>query len=503
MIRRIYALAACCLVRAALAGDDAGAPPPFVEARASAPRVVSREGLEGLVRKALRARCLTKASVGVAVVSVATGDALLTMNGDEPLILASNTKILTANAALSLLGPDFAFRTEAFALGDVESDGTLQGDLLVRADGDPDPIDANGEAHLLDRLAELVRAAGIKRVNGRLVVDDTVFDREAVAPGWPRDQLSQDYCAPVAGFSQQENTLRVQVLPGGSPGEPARIELEPRGTVFRADVAIDTVGDRGVNLINVPAPVAVGRLSFRGKTSAGKKPEPFFVPIADPSRVAALLLEDRLRQLGIEVAGGVVLADAHTERTGRSLGEVRTPLAEVLRKVGKESSNVLAEHVYKRVGAAAEGQGNFDSGGRAVLAALERRGIEVGAARSVDGSGLSRGNRYAPMQVARLLAAMYREGGAARDVLVDMLPTAGVDGTLERRMTDAAYKGRVRAKTGYIAKVSALSGFAQTDSGEVLAFSVVMNGFSGGNSEVKSVQDEIARLLVDVRESKS
>lgn len=471
-------------------------PAGFAGARAATRPAVPRAELDRRIGRLLAHQTLQSAGVGVVVRSLTTGDLLVDRFGKRPLVPASNTKLLTTAAALDLLGPDFQFETRVRATGEVLENGVLAGDLVIEGDGDPDPVVA-GREPLLARLVAAVVGAGIRRVEGRLIVDDRVFDREHLAPEWKPTHARRSYGAPVAGLTLFGNVLRVEVEPAALAGAAATVRLVPGGDVFRVRPRVETAAADGRHLIHLAVPVAPGDVTVTGSTPLGGRPYPLEVPIDDPVRATALVLQDALARAGVPVAAGVVVVEpGAAPAAGTVLARVRTPLADVLKVMNKDSSNVVAEHVYKRAGHALEGTGTFAAGGRAVLHALRRYGVDPAGAASVDGSGLSRGNRITARQLTDLLAALH--DSPARAVFLASLPIAGVDGTLQNRLTEPAYQGRARAKTGFIERVSALSGYAETGAGEVLAFAILMNDFDGWNSTMKSIQDGIVRLLCDL-----
>jgi D-alanyl-D-alanine carboxypeptidase/D-alanyl-D-alanine-endopeptidase (penicillin-binding protein 4) len=473
----------------------------------AAPR--ARPGAHRVPRAALRARidallagkALTGASVGVVVVAPGDGEILYARAGDEPRIVASNAKLFTVASALRWLGADFRFTTRVHAVGSRRGK-VLEGELRIVGDGDPDALGRGARetpGTLLDRVVRIVVESGITEVRGDLVIDDLVFDRERHAPQWRKEQLAFDYAAPIAGFSLGENCLFLEVEAGEAIGRPARVQVFPRCSLFDPLVAVETGTAKSANLIDPqPRPAVAGRLKIRGKTPLGKKAQPILVPLADPCAVHPTVVLEALRRAGIDVRGQARLA---TEKLAPEvaketlLGATESPLAFLLEKIGKDSSNPVAEHVFKRAGAARSGRGTFAAGGEATFAALLDLGIEPGSATAVDGSGLSRGNRFSAMQTAKLLAALWNS--EHRDLVVSTLPIAGVDGTLRRRLRQPTYAGRARAKTGYINGVSSLSGYAADEAGGVVCFSILFNGFKAG-SDVKGVQDAIVKLLCDL-----
>lgn len=485
---------------------EPGAPAPPGDGRfdvfpgkrlAKGPWVVPRSALAERLRASLADKRLAGAKVAVTVIAAEDGATLFAKDADESLIVASNNKLVTTAAALRVLGPEFVFRTRLCASGALAS-GSIAGDLIVVGDGDPDvlPKTPSEKSSLAGRIAAALLAAGVKRVSGDLVIDDLVFDRQYLPPQWRKDQLAHDYAAPTAGFSLYENCLVVLVKPAPKVGALASVDLLPRTGVLAPEVGLKTGAAKTKNSIFVPSPVAPGKVKVSGKTPHGSSPVPLFLPLSNPGATHPGALKDALERAGIEIGGAARLAAARTDlQKVRVLATIETPFSTVLRKLNKESSNVLAEHVYKRIGFAAYGSGTYGNAGKAVLETLRHHGIDAAGAASADGSGLSRGNTFTARQMALLLRAMWKD--PARALVVDSLPVSGVDGTLSKRLTQDAYKGRIRAKTGYIAGVSTLSGYAASASGEVFCFSVLVNGVKGATA-AKAVQDAIAKLLADV-----
>ncbi|MFH0946113.1 MAG: D-alanyl-D-alanine carboxypeptidase/D-alanyl-D-alanine-endopeptidase [Planctomycetota bacterium] len=466
---------------------------------------VSRESLAERIPALLAAPNLRKCVVALAVFSVSDGGMVYERSADRPLIVASNAKLFTSGAALALLGPDYRFETRLYADGEIEEGGHLHGDLIVVGAGDPD-VTGDGRANqdqLLPRLVEAVRNSGLRRIAGRLVIDDHVFDRQYVPSTWRRTELTSPYNAPASGFSLFENCVSILVRPGEVVGDPARAALVGQPGVFKIVCKAKTVTGTNVQISaagpRADEPLDPGPVTVRGNMPMGVNLYRLVTPVREPPLVAGMLLRQALVSAGIVVEGDVVLAEQSTQErlAGRSpLATVSSSLQDAMMKMNKESSNVVAEHVYKLCGWAETGQGSYASGSKAVLSVLGRLGIETMGASSADGSGISRQNRYTARQVAQFLAALYRS--SLRDHFVHTLPESGVDGTLKNRLQEPEIKGRVRAKTGYVSAVSSLSGYCQTRQGEILSFSMLFNGYSGRNQYVKPIQDSIARLLIDL-----
>jgi D-alanyl-D-alanine carboxypeptidase (penicillin-binding protein 4) len=160
----------------------------------------------------------------------------------------------------------------------------------------------------------------------------------------------------------------------------------------------------------------------------------------------------------------------------------------------KNSDNFYAEQIIKTIGAEVMGAGSWSNGIKAVKQFLCDIGIDATQLRMVDGSGLSRYNLLSPQLVVNLLKYMYSE------TFLTSLPMAGVDGTLKNRMKGTPLEGNLKAKTGTMSGVSALSGYITTESGDVIAFSIMINNYAKSSKPIKIIEDEIAEIIYAARE---
>lgn len=453
--------------------------------------------LEREVRALLQNKVLSGATVGVQVSSLGSGETLLALHASTPLTPASNTKLVTAAAAIALLGADYVFTTAVGYRGRMQ-DGRLDGDLVVIGGGDPsfrdDLCEGDGWKPLRD-LAVQLEQTGLREVSGDLVLDDALFDREFTAPTWPPDQLNRDYCAPVAALSLRCNCLTIEVSPPAAAGAVARSRIVPELDGFRVQSEITGSAIKGLNEIVLLLPDVTGRVLAKGKTWIGNPVQSFLVPVTNPPSLCGAALAQLLSEHQIQLGGRVRLAgDGELGQPCTMLAQVTSPIEPAIVKMNKDSDNNIAEHLFKLIGARRHRRGTFATAAEAVAEFLGSLGLQDGQHRFVDGSGLSRDNRISAAALTALLVRTY--GAPARDLFVRSLPIAGIDGSLKNRMGEEPVCGRVRAKTGFINGVSALSGYVRTVDGESLAFAILMNNVQASNTAMKEVQDSICRLLV-------
>jgi D-alanyl-D-alanine carboxypeptidase/D-alanyl-D-alanine-endopeptidase (penicillin-binding protein 4) len=457
---------------------------------------------------------LRHASVGVLVQSLQgpdgkrSGRVLFERNASLVFVPASNQKILTAAVALRHLGPDFRFETRIGHTGTLGADGTLRGDVVLTGTGDPSLDTAK-----LAELARALKSAGVRRVTGRIVADDSRFDERRLGVGWQWDNEPFDYQPQVSALNLDGNVVRLSVAPGAAAGDPALVTLDPpTGYVrvvntTRTLGASETGGSRGPAVPG--AAVALDRrrgqneLLVSGTIPVGVKPVTGALTVEEPSLFAAARLAELLRAQGV-----VVSDDAPPVRAAAPVigvvpaGVVRSePLARLLRTFLKQSDNLYGETLLKAVGAVTSGRGTTAAGARAVAALVAEAGGDARALAVADGSGLSRQNLVSPRNLVALLAHLHVDRAPAPAALAfrDALPVGGVDGTLRARFRNTLAQNAVRAKTGSLSRVSALSGYVTTKAGEPLVFSILMNNYLCPASAARRAQDAIVLALMDAQ----
>jgi D-alanyl-D-alanine carboxypeptidase/D-alanyl-D-alanine-endopeptidase (penicillin-binding protein 4) len=437
-----------------------------------------------------------KMSVVVARLSTNPGTApeiLYQRNGKTPLMPASNMKVLTSSAALAGLGRDFKFRT-TLVLRDA---GAGLYDVVLIGDGDPtlgDPEfsqqNAANPTWLLDKWAAELAGRGIKQVR-HVIVDDSVFDEDFLHDGWPSNQTDRDYVAQVGGANWAFNCIRVFV------NQANGYRLLPSTKYVAVANSVKTGDKSAIGLGRKPG---TNQLVLSGTRRGSGGEIPLNVTIHDPGGYTATLLAEALARQGITSTGVTGKNRQMRQQFQKApsaftvIGIHETPISAVLPRVNKDSANLYAEAIGKRLGhQMAGGQpGSWANAHTAVAAYLQSVGVDPSQFTLDDGCGLSRGNRISAELLVRVLAADF--AGANRDVFLSSLAVGGQDGTLERRFTgDLA--GRVYGKTGYINSVSSLSGVLQAKNGHWYAFAVIFNELKGSVGSAKQAQDRVVAAI--------
>lgn len=458
-----------------------------VWAQAGAP---PRTPLQRELDRVLGDPALRGASISCRAIDCATGQVLYSYHAAEPLVPASNMKLATTAAALETLGADYRYETRL---------GTVGGDLVVIGAGDPN---ISGRFHggnitaVFEGWARQLAARGITTIEGDLVADDTLFDRQFIHPTWPRDQLSHWYCAPVGALSLNDNCLDVTVKPGPAVGRSALVTAAPEGpyaTLINRATTVAAGNPLIVSLVRRPGTAVV---TVQGSVPAGSAGYTGHVTIDHPSLFFATTLRAVLARHGVVVKGACRLADQPTDINRFALLATHTStLAQTVEVTNTRSQNFYAESLLKLVGArSSRGQGTFDDGARAVERFLAGAGAGPADYAVADGSGLSRRNRLSAMHLTNLLRHM--SGRPTGAIYRRSLATAGTTGGLSRRLAEAPYRGRVDAKTGTLSGVSALSGYVTTLDGRTVAFAILINDYRGPAAKARAIQDDVCRALV-------
>ena len=445
-------------------------------------RVLSRKGLEG-------------AKVSALVVRHRDGLVLYQRKPDRLMIPASNAKLLTALATLDAFGPTHQFVTEIASDAAPGPRGTVKR-LYLRGGGDPAITTEDWW-----RLASELRNAGLRRVQGDLVLDDTAFDRVRWHPS-VEGRSSRAYHAPVGALNANYGSFAVTVRPGAKVGEPLSVSVTPPLPYLRVSNEGRTLGKRERRSLVVDRSAGEDDeiISIRGGVRIGDPSKTFYRSVLRPDLYAGAVLKMQLAALGVKVSGvvrpGVVPEDAYLlhEFKGR-------PVAEIVRLFMKFSNNGIAEAFVKNLGALASGGvGRWDEGIPEIRRRLIANGIAAEGFSLVDGSGLSYQDRVSP----RALVSALRAGLDSflwGPEFIASLPIAARDGTLEERADGA--RDQVRAKTGLLNGVTGLSGYASLagEHGgtrrERVVFSVLANDYQHGDDSAMNALDRFAALLIE------
>jgi D-alanyl-D-alanine carboxypeptidase/D-alanyl-D-alanine-endopeptidase (penicillin-binding protein 4) len=464
---------------------------------------------------------------GVVVADQETGAILYELNADHFFTPASNAKIFTTALALASLPPSFRFRTTLESQGVLGADGRLAGDLRFVGRGDPDlsnrkfpyavKVEHDGPAEKV--LAEMIDEAvakGLKEVDGDIVADDSYFPYDPYPAGWSVGDLFFTFGAPVGAIAFNDNSISIDVLPGAAAGSPAVVTVSP-GYALNAFGQEITTGAADVK----PDFAVVRRpgtdfLLLRGLIPLGHASVKLDLAMLDPAEMAARTIEQLLEARGVRVTGTIRVRHAPPPDTSDAgdlppapdaaltinsatptvLAEHLSPaLIEGVRVTNKVSHNLHAELLLRTVARERTGVGSTGAGLKFEQDFLKDIGVAEGDVVLGDGSGLAGTDLVTPRAVIQVLRYAAQQPWGSD--FISTLPIAGLDGTLETRMTGTKAEGLIHAKTGALEHVRAMSGYATTLHGEHLVFAIFGNNSTQKGHDATAAIDAIGVAMVE------
>jgi serine-type D-Ala-D-Ala carboxypeptidase/endopeptidase (penicillin-binding protein 4) len=436
---------------------------------------------------------------GIHVLDPAADKVLVEVNPDKTFLPASVLKVLTTSTALEKLGPEFKHRTGVYTNGTVEPDGTVKGDLILVGRGDPNLTDPYGELSekpALQELAEKLWSSGIRKIQGDIIGDNSYFDLQESGNGWTSHDLKTPYGARVDALSINNNVFWVHAKPTKYK-KLVDIELDPPTSYFHIKNSGITGKRSAKRTLNARLAKGTGAIVVSG-TLPSLKTYSQYILLEKPAETTAAMFRDEVRKQGIAVHGKVYTThrgdvSKEEQASWNLLAEhLSPPLKRALQIINKHSQNLHAEMLLRTLGAEFKDVGSNEAGLQVIKEFLVEAGIDSEKIRLNDGCGLSRENLLTPRFQTSLLE--YLSKSPHFDLFRNTLAVSGTDGTLRNRLSATNVKGTIRAKTGTLNGVTALSGYITTQSGRNLIFSIFANHVSA-TAKTKKTIDEICSLF--------
>lgn len=456
---------------------------PFAEVLAEVKKIHGESGMRN-------------ASLGFAFIPVdsKSADALTGYQQDLALLPASTLKVVTTATATELLGPDFRFETVLQHTGAIGDDGTLKGDIVIKGGGDP----TLGDSEISKTFAkwhEALKKAGIKKVDGRIIGDASLFGTQLRPDSWQWNDLGNYYAAGACGLTFHRNHFYCR-FHTGKVGTTARLagtnpKLPEITFVNEMRVGRAGSGDQGF-VFGAPYSKL---LYLRGTLPAGSENFTIRGALPDPASFCARAFSLHLAANNLAVSGQPTtlrilkienksLGDRHDLLTQRS-----EPLAKLITTTNLRSDNLHAEAIHRILGARKGTGGTTVAASKVVTAHWKSRKIDLTGFQMADGCGLSRANSITARQLTLMLFQMSK--AEHFETFYQSLPVSGKTGTLRNIARGARSAGRVHAKSGSIERVKTYCGYLNAKSGKRYAFTLLINNFTG---EISPVKEKIVRV---------
>ncbi|MBK9164035.1 MAG: D-alanyl-D-alanine carboxypeptidase/D-alanyl-D-alanine-endopeptidase [Acidobacteria bacterium] len=484
---------------------------PVTKTVSSAPtRSAELADLESSIQTVLSRPEYRRGQIGFKAVSAKDGRVIFEHNSEKYFMPASNMKNFTVATALEKLTPDFRFVTSIYSREAVR-DGTIAGPLRVFGRGDVSLsyTSNNGDYFKgIDRVADAIIAAGVKKIEGDIIGDETYFSGSPLPTGWEWDDLQFYYGAEVSALPVNDNAVALSVKPG-PVGYSCSAQLTPVNMIVRVVNTCITAPAGSPRTLRIHKKLDQNIIEISGELPVGNAGYSGNVAVSRPAEMFVSLLKQRLLEKGVEVTGRTYAmndkARMPTDITFELAKVESPPLSVIAAMTMKPSQNMYTETLLWTLGEEVgrkmpqpNGNQNRTSSELGIMVVrdfMKQAGAAEDSFVQYDGSGLSRHNIVSPDAVIAIYDYMGKRSRFAQ-AWRDSLTIGGVDGTLRNRFKGTRGEGNVRGKTGTINQVSALSGYLTTAAGEEVIFSALVNGIPETRTRVALI-DELVMMLVN------
>jgi len=444
---------------------------------------------------------LTHASVSMCIADAEKGDIIMEYNSDISLMPASVMKIITSAAALEMLGPDYIFTTRLCYTGSLNKrTGKLTGNIVIIGGGDP----ALGSKYFSDNYKDFlnnwvndIAKLGIKKIKGRIISDDSYYDFLPVPAKWLWEDEGNYYGAGAYGISVFDNTYDIHFKSASDSSHPVIENVVPE--LCKTDMSnfLLAHGDKDEGYVFAAPYSASGWLA--GIIPVNQDDFVLKASISDPPLLLSKMLTEKLKERGIRLTGNptsIRLEKKPLNEKVITITETSSPtLAEIISVLNHESVNLFAEHLIKELGKKFKNDGSTSSGAEVIKEFLCRSGINTYGMFIEDGSGLSPLNAINTRELVNLLIYMKNRGKYFPQYY-SSLPDAGKNGTLKNYFKDPLFDSRLKAKSGSMTRVRSFAGYFTTLSGKNMAFSIIINNYTGPSKNITSAIEDIVKEII-------
>ncbi len=442
-------------------------------------------GLPEALGNALAKAGIPSNHAGIYAREVSEKNPLISWHAEEPMSPASTMKLVTTYAALSLLGPAHAWKTEAYIPGRIEN-GILKGPLILKGYGDP-KLDIGRLWLFVNDL----RARGLKEIEGGLVFDRSYFQVSG-DPGKFDGKPYRPYNALPDALLVNFEANSIRIVPDGNSVRLIALPDFPSLSVSNhLKSAAGPCGDWEDGIAEqIASDGKSAKLALSGQfpASCGEKEDE--IAAYDHSEYLFQLFSKLWSESGGKIEGGwhegAVPPDAKLLAATRS-----APLSSLVTDMNKYSNNVMARQIFLTLGALKSTPATEESARAQVRTWLEEKGLSFPELVLDNGSGLSREAAISPMHLGQLLLDAY--AGPLMPTFFSSLPIAGIDGTMKKRLGKTQVKGRAYIKTGSLENVRAIAGLVQAKSGK--RFVVVCIVEDPGAKKAKHFEDALLEWI--------
>jgi len=426
------------------------------------------------------------ASIGIELCDLQTGEVLAKHQSEKSLTPASTQKLVTTATALEILGADFQFKTDVFITGEIDKNGVLMGNLVIRGFGDPTLSSKYfpENNHFISSVYSELKKLGIRQINGQLLTDHSYYE-SSIPRTWIWEDIGNYYGAVPHPISYKDNTYTIH-FESKEAGQLTEI-IKVDNKAFNLKLTNEVVASK----INRDRAYIFGGTSSSQRRVEGTIPEnrADFKVKGALSRPELVLLKDLKAFL---ITGGIPIKnEKHRVKTQKTLLQFKSPpLSDIVVLTNQKSINLFADHLLFEIAIKQKKQANWKNGTEAIKTFWQSKGIDSKDLFLHDGSGLSHFNAIPAHTLNQILIYMNKSENAK--VFFKSLPVAGKNGTLKNFGKQSPLINKFKAKTGSMTGVRSYSGILTKNDGKQVGISLIVNNYS---CNTKTLNIQIVNLI--------
>lgn len=450
---------------------------------------------------------IKNAQVVAAIQNTKTKQTIFSFNAEKAVNSASTLKLITTGAALSILGANYQYQTYIEYDGTI-TDNQLNGNIYIRGTGDPSlgSVRVGADFKLVQSMfAQAILDAGIKKVNGFILGDGSIFTDKTVADSWIWGDMGNYYGAGVHGLNFNENLYEVAFKSGNNYGEStAVVEVNPKIEEWEIDNRVLTGEKNSGDQVTIYSSPLSNKIILAGSVPSGVSKFVVKGSMPDPAYLLAQGLKTELIKKGLD-SSLLVMPFQEYKRKYNYYPKPRSviftysspQLKELAKHCNYQSINLYADAMLKTCGYALAKDADFDSSVMALKAYFGNQNIDLQGFMIRDGSGLSPSGVLTATNMTNILSA-YSNASVFQDYYAS-IPILGISGTVKNLGKNTKAAGNVRAKSGSISNTRAFAGYYTAQNGDLMSFMVAINRYAdGADAQIRKILEKFMVKMVEI-----
>ena len=464
--------------------------------------VFCQSSIQKEVDEIINSKEIKSASIGIYAIDLATNKMIVEVNANKSFCPASVLKISTTMAALEFLGEDFTFKT-SFGYSGRLIGNELIGDFFALGKGDPtfgSKYFKNKPELIFQSILQELKTSGIKKITGKIIVDDGHFDYQPISPKWIYEDFGNYYGAGTYGLNWRDNSYSLFLNSTEKNISIDKITPTIEGLTFNNQ--LKTADNKKDNAFIFGEPYGYDK-KITGTIPMAQKSFEIKGAIPDPALQFADELKIYLRKNGIDVSGKstttrlIKLNDGEYKipTISNILKITSPPLKEIIIHTNMNSDNMYAESLIKYMDIISESSKTLKGGIGRIMDFWKLKKVNTDEIFFEDGSGLSRFNMVSPSSIVSMLQVEFVSKN--KKIFMESLPVAGISGGMKNIGVNTIAQNNIFAKTGYMTRVRSYAGYMNTKGKNQIAFSIILNNYSCTDAEAKKVCEKIMLAIVN------